>query len=506
MRSLEVLIEKDAFSAAQPMEVTADTPLSSLVPLLVDKLQLPQTDLFGQRLHYQLRQSAGAVLPENATLEKAGIASGARLSLEVLADGERDMPQTQRGSGSLILPPSRSAAELYTSDTLGDEAGFAPIKAGSTRKHTRRSVLLLGGLASMVLLGGGISYANMHGWLSGTQGTGMQSSGKGAGMMKGSPVPSPTVQQAMVPTQARALTDFTRHQGTVRVARWSPDGKMIASGADDANVYLWDRNGMAGNALKHQASVRALAWSPDGQRLVTGAGTQVTFFDSGNKTILGHSMRAHTNRITSLDWSNQGARQVVSGGMDRRALIWDTTTYRSLRLFTRHTTAIYAVSWDAGGNLVASSSQGGVTRVWQASNTSEIHGLLMDGEHSMRATAFAPVGMRLACAGSDGVVRIWDGAVCQRQGNGQFGLQCMDTPMRIQVTKTSLRSLTWSPNGRFLAVGADDGTLAFLYPERSQKPLFMVKRNAPVLSVSWNSDGKHVVSVSGRSATIWELS
>lgn len=55
MRTLEVLIEKDAFSVPQPLEVVADTPVSALVPTLVDEFHLPQTDLFGQRLNYRLR-------------------------------------------------------------------------------------------------------------------------------------------------------------------------------------------------------------------------------------------------------------------------------------------------------------------------------------------------------------------------------------------------------------------------------------------------------------------
>src|SRR6266705_4571567 len=114
--------------------------------------------------------------------------------------------------------------------------------------------------------------------------------------------------------------------------------------------------------------------------------------------------------------------QLVSVGLDMRAIVWDTVNYRAQTIFTRHTAPIDAVTWAADGQTIASSSQGGLIRVWSAANAREVHGFYQDGTTAMRVVAFAPSGMQLAAGGDDGIVRLWNGLNCQRQANANGGL------------------------------------------------------------------------------------
>src|SRR6185312_4707093 len=92
----KVYIEESALTEPQPMEVSPDAPVSRLVPALVDELQLPRTDLFGNRLVYFLRHADdGRVLPEHFSLRSAGIADEDCLSLARLP---RRQPGRQRRS------------------------------------------------------------------------------------------------------------------------------------------------------------------------------------------------------------------------------------------------------------------------------------------------------------------------------------------------------------------------------------------------------------------------
>src|SRR5207237_9482861 len=71
------------------------------------------------------------------------------------------------------------------------------------------------------------------------------------------------VTQQAVPTNATSMLVFSQHQQPVHSVTWSPDGKMLASGASDARVLIWDLNGTV-QARKGQAgAVRSVAWSPD---------------------------------------------------------------------------------------------------------------------------------------------------------------------------------------------------------------------------------------------------
>jgi len=524
MQKLEVLIEENAFGGARPVEVIADAPVSMLVPALVEELNLPKTDLFGKQLVYMLRQSLGGrILPENATLIDAGIAPGTRLALDsYVIDGT-----VATLLKTAPLPPPVADPALYSSQTIADfntlpssderhtSGNLPPLKKQKKKpRRTRRTFLLLSGL-TLGAVGGGVAYAAYHGvtysnyqaWFSnivgnlskGTTKTNMQ---RQTTSTKQSPVVTP---KPMQPTMMKAVHTFTNHQGTVRAVKWSPDGGQLASGADDAKVFLWNMNGSVQHTLTHPAAVRALAWSPDGKRLVTAANTRVTFFQTQTGTVLARPAQQHTNMITDIAWASHDQMQVVSGGNDKRAIIWNTANYRAQTIFTKHTTALEAVTWSADGTTVASASQGGVVRVWHAASGQELHGLFLDNAVAMYAAAFAPTGMLLAVGGNDGKVRLWNGLMCQQQGNGQFGLQCMDTPQRLSAsTNNAVRALTWSPDGRFLAVGTLDGILSVWdVTAKQQKPLLTMSLKTIVHSLSWSPDGKYLASAAGNSVTIW---
>ncbi len=490
------------------MEVVATAPVSALVPAIVDELKLPKTDLFGNKLVYMLRYpSGGPVLPEDRSLEAAGIDPGAKLALDsyVMEGSVAALMQHQQEDAQ----PSFQA--FHSSETMADSMSF-PVQGKDTpallpaygqkrkpRRWTRRAFLILGG----AVLGAGslgFGYAAYRSMIFSptTKSTTMYAPTTPAQTQ-------PTAAHPTIPTTAKAMLVFAQHQQTVRSVTWSPDGKMLASGANDAQLLTWDLNGTVHLKEQQTNAVRAVAWSPDGQQLVVGAGNLVMFLSSMSGAALAQPAQVHTAAVTALAWSPRQPSRVVSGGLDKRAVVWDTTTYMAQTIFTQHTTAIESASWAADGQTVATSSHGGVVRVWNAGSGQEVHGFFLDAQLPMRAVSFASSGGQLAVGGDDGIVRLWNGLVCQQQGQSGFGTQCMDVPVSLQAHTGSVRTLGWSPDGRFLATGGDDGMLAIWYPAQHQTPLFKVRHNAPVLALAWSSNGKQVAAASGNNVTIWGL-
>jgi WD40 repeat protein len=501
MQMVEILIEENAFGAVRALEVAAQAPVAELIPALIAELKLPQTDLFGNRLVYMLRYaSGGPVLPDDKSLTTCGVAPGAKLALDsYVIEGS---VAAVMGERSVYSPPGfHSSTTLADTDSFKlpgkDTSGSFPAVKRKKRRWTRRAFLVLGG-ATLAAGTAGIGYAAYKS---------LQVKSPALKQLT-RPQTNPTATpKPTLPTAANSLLVFTQHQQTVRSVRWSPDGLMIASGANDSQVFVWGLDGAVHLQSKQAGPVRAIAWSPDGQQLVAGALNQLLFLNPTTGAVLAHSTHTHTAAVTTLAWSFQNPLHMVSGALDKKAVVWNTASHRPQLTFNLHTEAIESASWASDGQTVATSSLGGVVRVWNATGGQQVHGLYQDAQVPMRALAFAPVGSLLAVGGDDGIVRMWNnGLICQQQTQGQFGAQCLDMPVRLHAHTNAVRTLAWSPDGRFLATGGDDGKLIIWYPASSQMPLLQVQVNAPVLALTWSPDGKKVATASGNVVTVWGLS
>ena len=168
---LEILIEENASGSVRPVDVVADAPISALVPALVEELGLPQVDLFGKKLIYVLRYSAGGkVIPEYATLLAAGVAPGERLVLEAFAPEEVNW-RTLYNNQPFAEPGTNPS--LYSSNTMTDFNMQPPTRdtpmpapALKPRRNWTRRAFLVGSAVVIGAAGTGIGYAAYHSYLS----------------------------------------------------------------------------------------------------------------------------------------------------------------------------------------------------------------------------------------------------------------------------------------------------------------------------------------------------
>jgi cytoskeletal protein RodZ len=491
------------------MEVAAQAPISALVPAIVEELQLPQTDLFGNRLVYLLRYASnGPVLPGDKSLEAAGIHVGAKLALDsYVVDGSVATMMHSQDSSQTHRPG------FYSSDTLAD-ASYLPVfpaqgsqtsaaipRVNRRRKGrwTRRAFLLLGGA---VLGAGGVGlgyaayqrYAASRFMTANPGATGLTTAQK-----------KPTSTPVSLPTGAQAALVFSQHTQPVRAVAWSPDGMLLASGANDAQMLTWNTAGALQMQQRLSGQVHAVAWSPGGAQLAAAAMNRVTWLNPQTGALLAQSEHTHTGTVTTLAWSPQQPYRLVSGATDMTAIVWDTAAYTPLTTFQGHTAPIESASWASDNQTIATSSHGGTVRVWMANSGQEVHAPYIDAQQPMRALAFDPATNQLAVGSDDGIVRFWNGLTCRQEGQGQFGTQCLDTPLRITAHDGAVRGLAWAPGGRVLATAGDDGMLALWYPAQGLSPLFKVQHDDPVLALAWSPDGRHIAAASGNSVTIWAL-
>ena len=215
----------------------------------------------------------------------------------------------------------------------------------------------------------------------------------------------------------------------VHSVAFSPDGKLLALGTQDGHVRLWPSEqldnakekelGVEGKEKElnvEKAPVDALAFTPDGKSLLTSGDGNVRIWDLTTGKAL----------IESVEW-NRGKRDIsvspdgkfVAVAQPGRVSILDIASGRQVRVFDLE-------------------SMKGMQ------DTQDISGVV-----------FSPDGKELAIAANPlisdnpigtGEIRLYDFASGKQ--TGQF-----------KLPKGFIVRLAWSPDGRYLAAGSQDGTV-----------------------------------------------
>ena len=94
------------------------------------------------------------------------------------------------------------------------------------------------------------------------------------------------------------LSDLTRHQKAVNIVRWSPDGKLLASGDDESVIIVWH--------LKPGDPV--------------GGGLFDDDHDNKENWVVYKMIRSHLDDVYDLSWSGCG-QFLLSGSVDNAAII-----------------------------------------------------------------------------------------------------------------------------------------------------------------------------------------
>src|SRR5450755_46835 len=479
MSKLQLLIkQRGRVNTCIPVTVDGTTLIGNCISSLVDHLGFPKRDGLGRVLTYSLRPlSGGFPLSNTLRFVDVQLLPGTRLMLEV--DEANAMTQ----------PVNTPIAESGSARSLVALSPMNPLRHMMSRRTFVVGSVLAGGAVSGLLTGMTTAFATRQNTLPVA-------------------ITPPATPSSPMPERLQQALLFSGHQQTVRAVAWSPDGITVASGADDGLLLLWGLDGQVRQQIPHPAGVAALAWSPAGKLLASGSGTGVRFFDGRTAAPLSPARNAHTAQVISLAWSQAPRHPLISGSLDRRAIVWGTLNYQPQAIFTRHTTAIEALSCQPGSTTVASASQGGAVRIWRVDTLAEVHAFYQDAQLPMRAVAFTPRGNQLAVGGNDGLVRVWgNGVVCQDTAVTAQGILCVDGPLRFRAHAGPVRSVSWSPDGRFLATGGDDGTLAVWAFTPGTTPTLVTKTTFadPVVVVAWSPVGGHIGAASGKIVTIWNI-
>ncbi|GAA6021096.1 hypothetical protein JCM11491_004414 [Sporobolomyces phaffii] len=316
------------------------------------------------------------------------------------------------------------------------------------------------------------------------------------------------------------------HDSVVCCVRFSPDGKILATGCN-RNTTLYDtKTGAKISVLFDESSgvnndnyIRSASFSPDGKYLATGSEDRVVRIWNLAQKRIAQVFQGHKSEIYSLAFSPDG-RRLVSGSGDKTARMWDLETGACL-----YTLAIEDITIaengpvDAGvtsvvlspdGKFLAAGSLDTVVRIWDA-ETGQLVDKLKGHKDSVYSVAFSPDGKFVVSGSLDKTLKMWDMAslrstLASQQGKdvpvGEGGkTNCLTT---LQGHKDYVLSVDISPDGAWIVSGSKDRGVQFWDPKTAKAQFMLQGHKNSVISVAVSDAGGLVATGSGDwTARIW---
>jgi WD40 repeat protein len=287
----------------------------------------------------------------------------------------------------------------------------------------------------------------------------------------------------------------------------SPDGKMIASGASDQTVRLWET--ATGRELfppltGHGDKVTALAFSPDGKTLVSAGGTEDRTLKVWN-TATGKEVRTirdpgPTNDIPMLLVSPDG-KHILAWVANSLVEVYDLATGAQVSSRTTHERKITSLAFSSDGDLAALGGEDGSVRVLSLSKLERLPGGEFPAhQEALADLVFTPDKKLLITADRKGQLCFWDLAKRAAAKPGQA-----EPERTVEAHKGGLVAFAMGPGGKFFATAGGENVVKVWETSTGKEVRAwdfsrLASTARPFIhSLAFTPDGKSLVTANGNS-------
>lgn len=283
---------------------------------------------------------------------------------------------------------------------------------------------------------------------------------------------------------------------------FSGDGAILAVGRVDRRIELISlhNNSPLGRLRGHEEFVSGLAFNHDASQLVSASGDgTIRIWPLGEQNQLGNvKVSGHGNqRLFDVAISPDGTR-IASAG-EREVALWDHELRPVALPLTGHRGQVLAVAWSPGQGVLAWAGSDRIVRLSEidSGQTTALPGVL---KSSVRSLAFSPNGRFVIAADLAGAIRVWD---TERE--------VWDADLTIRpgepTHQAAINRVCFSRDGRLLASASDDRTIqVWDFEKRELIHDFRGQHMSDVFAVVFSPEGDVLYSGSrDRTIAVWSL-
>ncbi|KIL58707.1 hypothetical protein M378DRAFT_86115, partial [Amanita muscaria Koide BX008] len=312
------------------------------------------------------------------------------------------------------------------------------------------------------------------------------------------------------------------HESVVCCVRFSSDGKYLATGCNRTAQIYDTKTGAKTCVLTDETAgkagdlyIRSVCFSPDGKLLATGAeDKQIRIWDISKKRIV-RVFDGHQQEIYSLDFSLDG-RLIVSGSGDKTARIWDMANADAPpKVLTINDpdslngdAGVTSVAISPNGQFVAAGSLDTVVRIWDVA-TGHLVERLRGHRDSVYSVAFTPDGEGLVSGSLDKTLKYWDvsglllsgnaNAVAATGGSSGSSREKIPSPCTMNFTghKDYVLSVAVSHDGQWVVSGSKDRGVQFWDARSAVVQCMLQGHKNSVISIDLSPTGGLLATGSG---------
>ena len=164
------------------------------------------------------------------------------------------------------------------------------------------------------------------------------------------------------PNVPRVLATLSDHFNTVNCVRFSKNGRFLASGSTDSNVFLYEKRPGPG---------RAQFGSTDEPNVENWVNCQ--------------ALRGHVSDVIDIAWAPDDS-MLASCSLDNLIIVWDPATGQRVTTLKGHTSFVKGVAWDPIGKFLATQADDKSCIVWRVDDWSVVSKITEPYQSSMGAT------------------------------------------------------------------------------------------------------------------------